>query len=64
MPLHADLYLDRIDLFRYADTETCQVCRVDSQAELLDRLRSGEFCSGRCRDYFYYGDSEEEEDEE
>jgi CO dehydrogenase/acetyl-CoA synthase gamma subunit (corrinoid Fe-S protein) len=48
MPLHADLYLDRIDLSRYADTETCQVCRVDSQAELLDRLRSGELCSGRC----------------
>jgi CO dehydrogenase/acetyl-CoA synthase gamma subunit (corrinoid Fe-S protein) len=48
MPLHADLYLDRIDLSRYADTETCQVCRVDSQAELLDRLRSGKLCSGRC----------------
>jgi acetyl-CoA decarbonylase/synthase complex subunit gamma len=48
MPLHADLYLDRIDLTRYADTETCQVCRVDSLEELLDRLRSGQFCPGQC----------------
>ena len=48
MPLHADLYLDRIDLTRYAGTETCQVCRVDSMEELLDRLRRGEFCGGQC----------------
>lgn len=48
MPLHADLYLDRIDLARYAGTETCQVCRVDSLAELLQRLRSGRLCAGRC----------------
>ncbi len=48
MPLHADLYLDRIDLARYADAQTCQVCRVDSLAELLDRLRSGTICGGRC----------------
>lgn len=48
MPLHADLYLDRIDLTRYAGAETCQVCRVDSLEELLDRLRSGQFCPGQC----------------
>lgn len=48
MPLNADLYLDRIDLTRYADAETCQICRVDSLAELLDRLRSGQVCPGRC----------------
>ena len=48
MPLNADLYLDRIDLTRYAAGETCQVCRVDSLDELLDRLRSGRFCEGRC----------------
>jgi acetyl-CoA decarbonylase/synthase complex subunit gamma len=48
MPLDADLYLDRIDLTRYADTETCQICRVDSLEDLLDRLRSGQFCPGQC----------------
>jgi len=48
MPLEADLYLDRIDLTRYVETETCQVCRVDSLAELLDRLRSGQLCGGQC----------------
>ena len=48
MPLYADLYLDRIDLTRHTGTQTCQVCRVDSLAELLNRLRSGEFCPGQC----------------
>jgi hypothetical protein len=48
MSLLADLYLDRIDLTRHSGTETCQVCRVDSLAELLDRLRSGQFCPGQC----------------
>ena len=37
MALHADLYLDRIDLTRHVGAETCQVCRVDSLAELIDR---------------------------
>jgi len=48
MPLYADLYLDRIDLTRHTGTETCQVCHVDSLAELLERLRSGQFCPGQC----------------
>jgi len=48
MPLNADLYLDRIDLTRYTGTETCRVCAVDSLEELLDRLRSGRLCGGRC----------------
>jgi hypothetical protein len=48
MPLYADLYLDRIDLSRHTGAETCQVCRVDSLAELIDRLRSGAFCPGQC----------------
>ncbi len=48
MPIYADLYLDRIDLTRHTGTETCQVCRVDSLAELLRRLRSGQVCPGRC----------------
>jgi len=48
MPLYADLYLNRIDLARYADTETCQICRVDSLEELTERLRSGQVCPGRC----------------
>jgi len=48
MPLNADLYLDRIDLARHAGTERCQVCRVDSLDELLDRLRSGRVRGGQC----------------
>ena len=48
MPLSADLYLDRIDLRRHADTEACRVCRIDSLAELIDRLRSGRFRPGQC----------------
>jgi hypothetical protein len=48
MPLEADLYVDRIDWARHADTETCQVCRVDSLEELLERLRSGRICGGKC----------------
>jgi len=48
MPLYADLYLDRIDLTRHTDAETCQVCHVDTLAELVDRLRSGQFCPGQC----------------
>lgn len=49
MPLHADLYLDRIDLARYASGETCQVCHVDSMDELVERLRAGRVCAGACR---------------
>jgi len=48
MPLYADLYLDRIDLTRHAGAEMCQVCRVDSLAELVARLRSGQVCPGQC----------------
>ena len=48
MPPYADLYLDRIDLARYAGTATCQVCHVDSLEELVERLRSGQFCAGQC----------------
>ena len=48
MPLHADLYLDRIDLGRHAPAEMCDVCRVDSLEELLDRLRKGRVRGGQC----------------
>lgn len=48
MPLHADLYLDRIDLGRHAGSETCQLCKVESLEELLDRLRSGQLAAGTC----------------
>ena len=48
MALYADLYLDQIELTRHAGTQTCQVCKVDSLAELLDRLRSGQICGGQC----------------
>jgi len=48
MPIYADLYLDRIDLARHAGGETCEVCHVDSREELVERLRSGQLCSGQC----------------
>jgi len=48
MPLYADLYLDRVDLARYAASETCRICHVDSLDQLVDRLRSGQICPGQC----------------
>ena len=48
MPLNANLYLDQIEFARHAGTQMCQVCKVDSLAELLDRLRSGQICGGEC----------------
>ena len=48
MPLHADLYLDQIDLARHAPAATCDVCHVGSLDELLDRLRSGRIAGGQC----------------
>lgn len=48
MPLNADLYLDRMDLARHLGPEACQICRVDSLDQLLDRLRAGQVCPGQC----------------
>ena len=48
MPLHADLYVDRINLPQPVGTETCQVCRVDSWEELIERLRDGRIGEGQC----------------
>ncbi len=48
MPLYADLYLDKVDLTRHVGVEACQLCKVDSLEELLERLRSGQICGGRC----------------
>jgi len=48
MSLSADLYVDRIDLARHVGEKTCEVCRVDSLEELLERLRSGRICEGKC----------------
>ncbi len=48
MPLHADLYLDRVDLGRYAKGPSCSVCHVDSLDELIERLRAGRVCAGQC----------------
>jgi acetyl-CoA decarbonylase/synthase complex subunit gamma len=48
MPLRADLYVDRIDLAKHIGPDTCQICRVDSLARLVDRLKSGELCPGQC----------------
>jgi len=48
MPPDADLYLDRMDLARHLGSEACQICRVDSLEELLDRLRAGQVCPGQC----------------
>ena len=48
MPLHASLYLDRIDLASHLGPEACSVCRVGSQEEFLARLRAGRVCAGQC----------------
>jgi hypothetical protein len=48
MALHADLYLDQVDLDRYVGTETCRVCHVDSFELLIDRLRSEQQSGGLC----------------
>jgi len=48
MPPDADLYLDRMDLSRHVGAQACQICRVDSLAELLDRLKAGQVCPGQC----------------
>ena len=42
------LRVAQMDLARHLDTETCQVCHVDSLAELIERLKSGQFCAGQC----------------
>jgi hypothetical protein len=46
--VNANLYLDRMDLARYCGGETCELCRVDSFPELLERLRSGGMATGAC----------------
>jgi len=48
MPLHADLYVDKIDLDRHIGGATCDVCRVASPGEFIERLRSGQIRSGEC----------------
>jgi hypothetical protein len=48
MPRNADLYLDRIAFDRYTSGESCELCRVDSLDELVDRLRHGEIPTGPC----------------
>jgi len=44
----ASLYLDRMDLERYCAGETCELCRVDSFEELIDKLKSGRLKGGTC----------------
>jgi len=48
MPRNADLYLDRIAFDRYASGASCELCRVDSLDELVNRLRRGEIPTGPC----------------
>lgn len=48
MPLHADLYVDKIDLDRHVGGQTCRICRVASLDELVERLRSGQISAGKC----------------
>lgn len=48
MPLHADLYLDRIDVDRYTGGPMCDICHVDSREAFVERLREGRICEGVC----------------
>lgn len=48
MPRNADLYLNRIAYDRYASGESCELCRVDSLDELVNRIRRGEIPTGPC----------------
>jgi len=48
MPRNADLYLNRIAFDRYTSGESCELCRVDSLDELVNKLRRGEMPTGPC----------------
>jgi hypothetical protein len=48
MSPNANLYLDRMDLAGYAGGPVCSLCRVDSFADLIERIRSGERAQGLC----------------
>jgi hypothetical protein len=45
---NADLYLDGMDLEKYCRGETCELCRVDSFNEFVERIKSGGIKSGDC----------------
>ena len=44
----ADLYLDRMELQRYCEGETCALCKVDSFEEFVARLGDGRLKGGTC----------------
>jgi len=48
MALNANLYFDEMDLQKYCPGEACELCKVDSFDEFLDRLKSGQIKGGVC----------------
>ncbi len=48
MALDADVYLDRIKFEKYCRGETCDLCRVATFSELVQRLESGGVKNGPC----------------
>lgn len=44
----ANLYLDKMELEKYCPKENCELCRVDSFDEFLDRIKKGGLKGGDC----------------
>jgi len=44
----ADLYIDRMDLASYRGGEVCELCKVDSFEELVERIKAGRTAGGLC----------------
>lgn len=44
----ADLYLEKMSLEKYCANDQCELCRVDSFDELIERIKSGRLPGGAC----------------
>ena len=44
----ANLYFDEMDLAKYCAGETCELCKVDSLDEFVNRLKDGQLKGGSC----------------
>lgn len=43
-----DLYFKKMELDKYCPAESCEVCKVESFGDFVDKLKSGEVKSGSC----------------
>lgn len=48
MAPNANLYFDEMELGKYCPGEVCELCKVDSFDEFLQRLKSGQLKGGAC----------------